>query len=227
MARTGLRIGILGATGALGGEVLAALADSGIAVAEIVAMAQDDSIGRDIELHGEVYPVEVGMTRVRGLDLLILCAPPAVSLEGVREALRASVPCLDASGVLAASPEVALQVAAFGAQWSPDAPLVVAPPGAALALALVLRPLSEAAGLHARVRDAAGRRLDGRPQRHRSALSGIARALQSAGSFPSPAFLPARSPSTASRCSESSTRAAAPTTRTCSSAAWCGCWARA
>ena len=147
MAQTGLRIGILGATGALGGEVIAALADSGIAVAEIVAMAKDDSIGRDVELHGEVYPVEAGMTRVRGLDLLILCAPPAVSLEGVREALRASVPCLDASGVLAASPEVALQVAAFGAQWSPDAPLVVAPPGPALALALVLRPLSEAAGL--------------------------------------------------------------------------------
>jgi len=147
MARAGLRIGILGATGALGGEVLAALADSGLAVAEIVPMAKDDSIGRDVELHGEVYPVEIGMAQVRGLDLLILCAPPAVSLEGVREALRASVPCLDASGVLAASPEVSLRVAAFGAQWPAEAPLVVAPPGPALALALVLRPLAEAAGL--------------------------------------------------------------------------------
>ena len=147
MAGTGLRIGVLGATGALGGEVLAALADSGIAVAEIVPMAKEDSLGRDVELHGEVYPVEVGMARVRELDLLILCAPPAISLEGVREALRASVPCLDASGVLAASPEVALRVAAFGAQWSPESPLVVAPPGPALALALVLRPLAEAAGL--------------------------------------------------------------------------------
>jgi len=147
MARAGLRIGILGATGALGGEVLNALAGSGIPVAEIVAIAKDDSVGRDVELHDEVYPVEVGLGRVRGLDFLILCAPPAVSLEGVREALRASVPCLDASGVLAASPEVALRVAAFGAQWSPDAPLVVAPPGPALALALVLCPLAQAAGL--------------------------------------------------------------------------------
>ena len=147
MARTGLRIGILGATGALGGEVLSSLAESGIAVAEIVAMAKDDSIGRDVELHGEVYPVEAGMARMRGLDLLFLCAPAAVSLEGVREALRASVPCVDAAGVLAASSEVPLQVAAFGAQWSGDAPLVVAPTGAALALALVLRPLAEAAGL--------------------------------------------------------------------------------
>jgi aspartate-semialdehyde dehydrogenase len=147
MARAGLRVGILGATGALGGEVLSELAGSGIPVAEIVPMAQEDSIGRDVELHGEAYPVESGMARVRELDFLILCAPPAVSLEGVREALRASVPCIDASGVLAANPEVALRVAAFGARWTAEEPLLVAPPRAALALALVLRPLAGAAGL--------------------------------------------------------------------------------
>ena len=147
MARAGLRIGIFGATGALGGEVLAVLAESGLPVAEIVPMAKDDSIGRDVELHGEVYAVESGLARLRGLDFVILCAPAAASLDAVREALRASVPCIDASGVLAASPEVALQVAAFGARWSPDAPLLVTPPGPALALALVLRPLALAAGL--------------------------------------------------------------------------------
>ena len=147
MARVGLRIGILGATGALGGEVLAVLSESGLPVAEIVPMAKDDSIGRDVELNGEVYAVESGLTRLRGLDFVILCAPAAASLDAVREALRASVPCIDASGVLAASPDVALQVAAFGARWSPDAPLLVTPPGPALALALVLRPLALAAGL--------------------------------------------------------------------------------
>ncbi len=147
MARAGLRIGIFGATGALGGEVLAVLAGSGLPVAEIVPIARDESIGRDVELHGEVYAVESGMARLRGLDFVILCAPAAASLDAVREALRASVPCIDASGVLAASPEVSLQVAAFGASWSPDAPLLVTPPGAALALALVLRPLALAAGL--------------------------------------------------------------------------------
>ena len=81
MARAGLRIGIFGATGALGGEVLAVLADSGLPVAEIVPMAKDDSIGRDVELHGEVYAVESGMARLRGLDFVILCAPAAASLD--------------------------------------------------------------------------------------------------------------------------------------------------
>jgi aspartate-semialdehyde dehydrogenase len=147
MAGAGLRIGVVGATGALGGEVLAVLAGSGIPVAEIVPMASERSLGSDVELHDEVYAVEAGLAKLRGLDVVILCAPAATSLEAVREALRASVPCLDASGTLAASPEVALPVAAFGGTWSADAPLVVAPPGAALALALVLRPLAQAAGI--------------------------------------------------------------------------------
>jgi aspartate-semialdehyde dehydrogenase len=147
MAGGGLRIGVVGATGALGGEVLAVLAGSGLPVAEIVPMASERSVGSDVELHGEVYAVESGLARLRGLDLVILCAPTAASLEAVREALRASVPCLDASGALAASPEVQLPVAAFGGMWSHEAPLVVAPPGPALALALVLRPLAQAAGV--------------------------------------------------------------------------------
>jgi aspartate-semialdehyde dehydrogenase len=146
-ARAGLRIGVLGATGALGGEVLAVLSDSGLPVDELVPMATDASVGSDVELHGEVYAVEPNTAKLRGLDFVILCAPAAASLEAVREALRASVPCLDASGTLAASPEVTLKVAAFGARWADDAPLVVSPPGAALALALALRPLADAAGL--------------------------------------------------------------------------------
>jgi aspartate-semialdehyde dehydrogenase len=144
---TGLRIGVLGATGALGGEVLAALAGSPLPIAELVPFASDGSLGSDVELRGESYAIETGLERLRGLDCVILCAPAAASLEAVRAALHASVPCVDASGALAASPEVALQVAAFGARWSDDAPLVVAPPGPALALALVLRPLEQAAGL--------------------------------------------------------------------------------
>jgi aspartate-semialdehyde dehydrogenase len=116
-------------------------------VAAVVPMASERSLGSDVELHGEVYAVESGLSRLRGLDVVILCAPAAASLEAVREALRASVPCVDASGALAASPDVSLPVAAFGGQWSPEAPLVVSPPGPALALALVLCPLAQAVGL--------------------------------------------------------------------------------
>ena len=44
MTRRGARIGLLGATGALGGEVLAALDESPLRIAEIVPVASDGSL---------------------------------------------------------------------------------------------------------------------------------------------------------------------------------------
>lgn len=145
---TGLRIGVIGATGAVGGEVLALLAESSLEVDELVLVAGERSLGAEVEFQGEVCPVLAEVPRLGALDLVFLCAPVPVSLEYVRQALRAEVPCVDVSGALAGSPEVPLRVAAFGPPADPQAvPLLVAPPGPALALALVLRPLEEAAGL--------------------------------------------------------------------------------
>jgi aspartate-semialdehyde dehydrogenase len=146
-ASTGLRIGVLGATGALGSEVLAALDRSAIRVGEVRLFASDASLGDDIEFQGAIAPVETGPLRLEGLDLLFLCAPPGVSLEGARAALRAEVPAVDCSGALALSEEVPLRIAAFGAGGAQSAPLVAAPTGAVLALAPVLRAFAEAAGL--------------------------------------------------------------------------------
>ncbi len=144
----GLRIGVVGATGALGSEVLAVLAESSLSVDELRPFATDRSLGQEIEFRDGSHPVEAGASRLRGLDLLFLCAPAEVSVELVREALRAEVTCIDVGGALASSPEVPLRVAAFGPGSDVrTAPLLVAPPGAALAWALVLRPLEAAVGL--------------------------------------------------------------------------------
>jgi aspartate-semialdehyde dehydrogenase len=145
---TGLRIGLVGATGVLGSEVLALLEESSLPVRELVPVATDRSLGQEIEFRGDAMPVETEPPKLRGLDLLFLCAPEAVSLEYARQALRAEVPCVDASGALSSSRELPLRVAAFGPSADPqNTPLVVAPPGPALPWALVLRPLHEAAGL--------------------------------------------------------------------------------
>ena len=70
---------MLGATGALGREVLAALDASTLRIAELVPVATDRSLGRDIEFQGEIYPVEVQPPPLRGIDLLFCCAPPEAS----------------------------------------------------------------------------------------------------------------------------------------------------
>ena len=81
MAEGGVRIGVLGATGALGSEVLAALDASSIRVSGIVPVASERSLGEDIEFQGEVYPVETSWPRLETLDLVFCCAPAEASLE--------------------------------------------------------------------------------------------------------------------------------------------------
>ena len=148
MATKGASIAVVGATGALGGELLEVLGATSLPVREIVPIATENSLGRDIEFKDEIYPVLTEAPPLRGLDLVILCAPPGPSLEFAREALRAEVPCIDVSGALATSREVPLRATALGrAAEDKPAPLVAVPPGPALACALVLRPLAQATGL--------------------------------------------------------------------------------
>jgi aspartate-semialdehyde dehydrogenase len=148
MTGRGVRIGLLGATGALGSEVLAALDASALRIAEIVPVATDASLGDEIEFQGGDYPVAVETPSLKGLDLVFCCAPPDPSLLWVREALRAEVPCIDCSGALADSDEVPLRVAALPPPPEAEgAPVVATPDAALLAWTLVLGPLHRAAGL--------------------------------------------------------------------------------
>jgi aspartate-semialdehyde dehydrogenase len=143
----GLRVGVVGATGGLGGEVLVALAESRLRVAQLRPFASEASLGTAIEFQGDEYPVSLEEEGVAGLDLLLLCAPPAASLGFVRLALHAQVPCIDLSGALGSRAEVPLEAidlakrAGSGAAAVASKPVVAAPDGASLALLRVLLPL--------------------------------------------------------------------------------------
>ncbi|MBW2270999.1 MAG: hypothetical protein JRH16_20785 [Deltaproteobacteria bacterium] len=141
-----LRIGVIGATGALGGQVLELLSESSLDIAELLPVATERSLGSEVEFRGNTLAVETQAPKLRGLDCVFLCTPSEVSRDFVREALKLEVLCIDAGGAMAGVPEAPLRVAAFGGAGE-RAPLLVAPPGAALVLALALRPLEEAAGL--------------------------------------------------------------------------------
>jgi aspartate-semialdehyde dehydrogenase len=143
-----MRVAVVGATGALGTELLSLLDDSRLPIDAIVPIATDRSLGTDVEFQGAVLPVETELAALRGVDVAFLCAPPAASLEAVRIALRASIPALDCSGALAASAEVPL-VAELGVPGAAalDAPVLAIPPGASLACARVLGPVARDLGL--------------------------------------------------------------------------------
>lgn len=147
-ARAALRVGVGGATGALGGELIGLLGERRFPIGTLVPIASEGSLGSAVELRGEPWTVVGPSTPLHGLDLLFLCAPPAASLELARRALHAEVPCIDLSGALSGAPGVPLVVAELGAAADRlRAPIVAAPAGPALAWSLVLAPLAGAAGL--------------------------------------------------------------------------------
>jgi aspartate-semialdehyde dehydrogenase len=142
------RVGVVGATGALGSELVTVLEERAFPAGALMPIASDRSLGREVEFGGESRPVETEVRSLEGLDLVFLCAPPDVSLGYARLALQSQVPCIDLSGALADQPDVPLLVAE---RLDPDVeitqPLVAAPPGPALGFALLLAPIETAVGL--------------------------------------------------------------------------------
>jgi aspartate-semialdehyde dehydrogenase len=148
MARAGSRIAVVGATGALGAELIEALSASSIRVAQIVPTATDRSFGAEVEFQDAIYPIETELPSLHGLDFIFLCAPRAASLDVARAALHAEVPGIDLSGALAPTREVPFQIADLGVpEEELTFPFVATPAGPALACALVLHPLADAVGL--------------------------------------------------------------------------------
>lgn len=142
MTGRGRRVLLLGATGALGVELLDALSDLGFPVESLRPVASEESAGQEVELAGETYVVESGEPDCRGVDLMFCCAPPSVSLEWIAEALRAKVPVIDLSGALAGRDEVPLGVVESPeTAGPPDAPLVATPAGPGIAWLRSLLPL--------------------------------------------------------------------------------------
>lgn len=143
-----LRVAVVGATGALGGELLDQLRERRFPLQELRPIATEQSTGSTVDWLGHELPVEADPESLRGLDLIFLCAPQEASLEWVRRALQVEVPCIDLSGALLGRHEVPLLVAdrVLDAA-SLAAPVLENPAPPSLVLARVLDALQEAAGV--------------------------------------------------------------------------------
>jgi aspartate-semialdehyde dehydrogenase len=148
VAGRGLRAVVVGATGTLGEDLLEVLEERDFPLADLVPVATDESLGKDVEILGESRPVLTGEVPLRGADVVFLCVPRVAAAPWIRRALEAQAPCVDVSGSLAENPEVPIAIADLAD--SRDAlrhPLVSCPPGPSLALALALAPLQARFGL--------------------------------------------------------------------------------
>ena len=140
MAQRGLRVALLGATGAVGSEIRAVLEERRFPVAELCAFSSDGSAGTEIDFRGESVLVgRVGKGGLRGCDLVIAAAPRV--LEGLLDEIREiDARVVDLSGVFELDPAVPLCLpggsAAPGVRW------VGIPRGVVAGLAAALAPLA-------------------------------------------------------------------------------------
>lgn len=138
----GYSIGLIGATGVVGSEILAVLDERRFPVSDLLAFAGADSEGDTVELLGEEYVVEpLDAVRAARCDVLFVAAPVFADLRGALEGASARV--IDLSGGLELDPAVALYLPGLRARRPPagEPCWVAIPRGVVSGLALALGAL--------------------------------------------------------------------------------------
>ena len=146
MTASGPRVALLGATGAVGAEILSVLEERRVPMRELRAYASPDSEGEELEYRGE----SVKLRRVRAEEIaaceLVICAARTALPELLPALRRSTAAVIDVSGALEADPAVPLFLPGVTPPLeSRERPLFVAVPrGVAVGLALATAPFARA-----------------------------------------------------------------------------------
>lgn len=147
-----LSIAVVGATGAVGREVLSQLFDLGLPSERITALASERSEGREVEYGDDTLEVERATPdSFRGKKLVLLATPPDVSRTLAPAAQAAGAWVVDASPAFRGDGSVplvlpGLNLEALGAAAT-KGQLVACPSAVTTAIALVVAPLQQAFGV--------------------------------------------------------------------------------
>jgi aspartate-semialdehyde dehydrogenase len=150
MSSSSLRVGLAGATGAVGREILALIEASTLPVGTLVPMASPACRSHTVELGGEKLRVENLLAEhISTCDLVIFAVPPAAAAEPLAAALDEGVPVIDLSGSLGPEQGVPVVVPAVNRMQLQDFrehQAVASPRPEVVGLATLLGPLRAHAG---------------------------------------------------------------------------------
>jgi aspartate-semialdehyde dehydrogenase len=149
----GLRVGVVGATGAVGTEMLRILEERSFPVAELVALSSPRSAGRTIRFRGEDVTLQpLSLEALRGVDVSLSAAGASVARSFVREAAAAGTVCIDKSSAFRMEPDVPLVIPEVNPEALDASPRIVAVPNCTTIVAMMaLAPLHREAGLRSLV----------------------------------------------------------------------------
>ena len=139
-----LRVGILGATGAVGVELLALLAERRFPVSELRPLASPRSAGQTLTWQGESLQVRaVDTDAFDGLDLLLASAGGSVSRQWAPQAAAAGTVVIDNSSAFRLDPDVPLVVPEVNGDAAFQHQGIIANPNCTtILLTLALAPLA-------------------------------------------------------------------------------------
>jgi aspartate-semialdehyde dehydrogenase len=149
MSPDGYRVGVLGATGAVGSTMLQVLGERGLPVTEVVAFASERSAGRKLAYDGrELECRPLSGEAIQGLDLVLSSAGGEVSAEWAPKLVEAGAVVVDNTSYWRMHNEVPLVVA----EVNPEAlefhrGIVANPNCSAMQMVVALAPIHRAAGI--------------------------------------------------------------------------------
>lgn len=146
---TGKRIGIVGATGAVGAELIQLLQDRNFPVEELRLLASARSVGKELSFQGESIPIrEARADEFEGLDIVFFSAGGDRSKEMAPLAVEAGAVVIDNSSAFRMDPDVPLVVPEVNPEAVRNHRGIIANPNCSTAITLMgAAPLHRRFGL--------------------------------------------------------------------------------
>jgi aspartate-semialdehyde dehydrogenase len=149
MAGDGYRVGVMGATGAVGSTILQLLHERGFPAREVVAYASERSAGRELEWGGGTLVVQpLNDETIQGCDVVLSSPGGAVSAEWSPRFVEAGATVVDNTSYWRMHDDVPLVVAGVNDEAAEEHKGIVANPNCTTMTALMaLAPIHRAVGL--------------------------------------------------------------------------------
>ena len=124
-----MRVAVVGATGAVGREMVAILEERSFPVDELLPLASSRSEGVPLRFRGENVAVgTLSVEALRGVDLALFSAGAAVSRDVIPPASAAGTVCVDNSSAFRGDPDVPLVIPEINGHALGDSPRIVSNP---------------------------------------------------------------------------------------------------
>jgi aspartate-semialdehyde dehydrogenase len=143
------RVGVLGATGAVGSTILQVLAERDFPAGEVVPIASSRSAGKRIDWNGATLEVrQLGEETIAGLDVVLSSAGGAVSAEWAPKLVDAGAVVIDNTSYWRMHEDVPLVVSEVNPEAIEGHNGIVANPNCTtMQMVIALAPIHRAAGL--------------------------------------------------------------------------------